>query len=85
MAARKSASSNTAGMSLSEHLKRAPDAAPKISKANEATPHLYVRTSNEENPKARRLMEKNGANPKVADDTAAYMIPLTLSIYHNKQ
>lgn len=34
-----------------------------------------VSTSKEEYPIANKLMEKNGANPKVAEDTAAYKIP----------
>ena len=38
-------------------------------------PQTIVSTSKEEYPIANKLMEKNGANPKVAEDTAAYKIP----------
>ena len=37
--------------------------------------HNCNRRCKEEKPTANKLIEKKGASPKVADDTAAYIIP----------
>ena len=61
--------------SFTDKRKLHPENKPNTVSTIDATPQRQESTSKAENPIINKVMEKNGASPKVEEDTAAQSIP----------